>query len=242
MSERFACNVTGQNRSTYRRPGADSQSDADLREWLRIYSRENPGRGFRQAYRALRSQGWLVNHKKIQRLWREEELKVPQSARSDKAVERAPVGINHSDTLWDTGVHFVTTMSGNRVFITAVIDRNTRECVACVVDRGDICGRLLASRLRDVKAGGRSLPQMIYYDDNARWLRAALQLGVGSDVELLPIKQSSIGGSRALDVFRLAMHQECLSGNNFWSVATARRAVIQWVYQYNRRRGGIAAE
>jgi putative transposase len=84
VSERFACRVTGQHRATQRRqPTSTTPADPDgaLRAWLREYARHHPRRGFRLAYHDARGEGWWVNHKKIQRLWREEGLRVPQRRR-----------------------------------------------------------------------------------------------------------------------------------------------------------------
>lgn len=84
VSERLACRVTGQNRTTQRRPPAASTADdpgAALRGWLRAWAKNHPRRGFRNACHDARGEGWQVNHKKIQRLWREEGLRVPQKRR-----------------------------------------------------------------------------------------------------------------------------------------------------------------
>jgi putative transposase len=78
VSERFACRVTGQNRTTQRRaPAGTSTADPDADAGLRQYAKDHPRRGFRPAYHDARGEGWGVNHKKIQRLWREEDLRVP---------------------------------------------------------------------------------------------------------------------------------------------------------------------
>lgn len=80
VSERFACRVTGQHRTTQRHQAkaeTPTDPDAGLRQWLRDYAKAHPRRGFRPAYHEARGEGWSVNHKKIQRLWREEGLRVP---------------------------------------------------------------------------------------------------------------------------------------------------------------------
>ena len=84
VSERFACRVAGQHRATQRRQPVSAtpdDPDAALRYWLRAYAKDHPRRGFRPAYHDDRGEGWPVNHKKIQRLWREEGLRVPQRRR-----------------------------------------------------------------------------------------------------------------------------------------------------------------
>jgi putative transposase len=82
LSERRACQITGQHRSTQRhQPRRGGDRDEALRERLRKLSAEHPRWGCRLAWGAVRAEGWAVNRKKIQRLWREEGLRVPQRKR-----------------------------------------------------------------------------------------------------------------------------------------------------------------
>ena len=81
VSAWFACRVIGQHRTTQRhRPRSQTPTDPDAapREWLRQWAHDHPRWGFRRAYHAARAEGWYVNHKRLQRLWREEGLRVPQ--------------------------------------------------------------------------------------------------------------------------------------------------------------------
>jgi hypothetical protein len=87
----IACRVTGQPRATQRHePAAATPEDPDgaLRAWLRQYGKEHPRRGFRPAYHDARSEGWVVNHKEVQRLWREEGLKVREAQSINDCVPR----------------------------------------------------------------------------------------------------------------------------------------------------------
>ena len=77
-SERHACHVLGQPRSTQRRvkklPGDEEALRTDV---IRLASRF--GRyGYRQITNLLRIEGWEVNHKRVERIWRQEGLKVPR--------------------------------------------------------------------------------------------------------------------------------------------------------------------
>lgn len=95
MSERAACRATGQHRSAQRRPPAGRRGadpDSGLREWLRQWAKTHPRQGFRRAYHDARAEGWAVNHKKIQRLWRAEGLRAPVRRRRKRLggpVERS---------------------------------------------------------------------------------------------------------------------------------------------------------
>ena len=86
LSERRACLITGQHRSTQRhQPPRGGDRDDALRERLRRLSAEHPRWGYRLAWGAVREEGWAVNRKKVQRLWREEGLRVPQEAETPPA-------------------------------------------------------------------------------------------------------------------------------------------------------------
>ena len=78
VSERFACRVAGQHRSTQREPrAAVPVDDGELRSELRAIAKAHPRWGYKMATRVVRRQGWRVNRKRVQRLWREEGLKRP---------------------------------------------------------------------------------------------------------------------------------------------------------------------
>ncbi len=72
-----ACRIVGQHRSTQRRPVTRGKGDDALRARLHAFSRKHKRWGYRKAWAVLRDEGWDANRKKIQRLWREEGLKVP---------------------------------------------------------------------------------------------------------------------------------------------------------------------
>jgi len=87
VSERWACRVTGQHRSTQRREPVVAADDQALRAVLRTFACERKRWGYRRAHEHLLDEGWQVNRKRVQRVWREEGLRVPRRVR-----KRPPVG------------------------------------------------------------------------------------------------------------------------------------------------------
>lgn len=78
VSERRACKVVDQPRSTQRlEPPVPTDDDLALWAFLRDFSRRHPRWGWRKAAVAAKTEGWRVNHKRIHRLWRDEEFRVP---------------------------------------------------------------------------------------------------------------------------------------------------------------------
>jgi transposase InsO family protein len=82
LSERRACRYVGQHRSTQRHGLKRAEDDAALRAELRTISQERPRWGYRRAHALLGEEGWEVTRKRVQRLWREEGLRVPQRTAS----------------------------------------------------------------------------------------------------------------------------------------------------------------
>jgi putative transposase len=109
-----------------------------MREWLRQYAKDHPRRGFPPAYHDARAEGWVVNHKKIQRLWRDEGLRVPQRRRRKRlgaSTTPIPPVADRPNTLWAVDFQFDATTDGRPVKIVSIVDEHTRECLGRLVDR-----------------------------------------------------------------------------------------------------------
>jgi putative transposase len=82
VTERRACRVVGQPRSTQRLPApVPTDDELALRAFLRDFSRRRPRWGWRRAARAAKDAGWRINAKRIHRLWIAEGLRVPYRKR-----------------------------------------------------------------------------------------------------------------------------------------------------------------
>ena len=77
VSERLACRVLGQHRSTQRKPPKGRADDAALTAYIVALATEYGRYGYRRITALLRAAGWAVNVKRVERIWRREGLKVP---------------------------------------------------------------------------------------------------------------------------------------------------------------------
>ena len=92
VSQRRACAVVGQHRSTQRRSPAEPRpAEAMLRDRLRQIARAHPRWGWRKAYWLLRGEGVMVNRKRVRRYWAEEGLK-RAGQNPQKAADRSAAG------------------------------------------------------------------------------------------------------------------------------------------------------
>ena len=140
VPERWACRLVGQHRSTQRHQPMEPDRDRALREQLRGFSRAHPRWGYRRAHAQLREAGWSINRKAVQRLWREEGLRVPARRRKRQRLGVRPrrrIGWPPSipNHVWALDYQFDQTTDGRILKLLNVVDEHTREALVIQVDR-----------------------------------------------------------------------------------------------------------
>jgi putative transposase len=132
VSERWACRVVGQHRSTQRHEPKTADDDAVLRAELRKFSAERPRWGYRRAHHRLRELSWAVNRKRVQRLWRQEGLRVPQRKRKrrrlgDSTVPAERLRAERPNHVWAFDLQFDQTADGRALKLLNIVDEFTRD-------------------------------------------------------------------------------------------------------------------
>lgn len=239
VSERFACRVTGQHRSTQRRPAGAQQPtdrDAPLRAWLRDWARNHPRQGFRRAYHDARGEGWAVNHKKIQRLWRQEGLRVPQRRRRKRIGDSTVTSVTADapNRVWAVDFQFDATDDGRPVKIVSIVDEHTRECLGGLVERSITADRLIDEL--DRIATGRGYPAALRSDNGPELACQAMRNWAGERVGLAFIPPGQPWRNGYIESFNGRLRDECLNINNFWSLTQARVVISDWKDDYNHYR------
>lgn len=178
VSQRRACRLVGQHRSTQRKPPAaegPSDPDAGLRAWLRDWAKDHPRWGYRRAYHAARNEGWVVNHKKLQRLWRDEGLRVPVKRRRKRAgTSTAPQQRSQApNQIWGIDFQFDATDDGRPVKILHVIDEYTREILGGIAAQS-ITGADLAAHLDQITNLRGTAPTVLRLDNGPEMISTAL--------------------------------------------------------------------
>jgi putative transposase len=140
VSERWACKVVGQHRSTQRHEPRRADDDGAVRSRLREISTERPRWGYRRAHHLLCEEGWEINRKRVQRLWREEGLRVPARRRKrrrlgDSTVPARRLRAERPNQLWALDFQHDQTADGRALRLLNVIDEFTRESLEMLVAR-----------------------------------------------------------------------------------------------------------
>lgn len=239
VSERMACRLAGLSRSAYRRPlNGDTIADPDraLRDWLRAYAKKHPRWGYRRAYHDARGEGWAVNHKRIQRLWREEGLRVPQRRRRKRvgsSTADAPAA-TEANMVWAVDFQFAADEQGRAIKICSIVDEHTRECIGGIVDRSITADRLTA-HLEDL-VGQRGAPAVLRSDNGPEFISEAMADWAGTRTGLFYIPPGSPWHNGYVESFNSRLRDECLNINSFYSLLHARVVISDWKNEYNHDR------
>ena len=171
ISERHACRLVGIARSTVRYRPQRVAADAGLRRRLHELAGARPRFGYRRLHILLRREGILVNHKRVERLYRLDGLAVPRRRRKRAARPRSgprPAPLR-PDEHW--GLDFLSDglASGRRIRLLTVVDDCTRECLTLVADTS-LSGVRVAREL-DRLITERGRPSTIVSDNGADFQR-----------------------------------------------------------------------
>jgi putative transposase len=239
-SQRRACQALGVSRSTQRyRPCADDEEQRLVARILELV-REHPRYGYRFMTALLRREGWVVNRKRVYRLWQQEGLQVPKKQRKKRRLGTSAGGCvrrraEHKNHVWAWDFVFDRTASGRSIKWLSIVDEYTRECVALEVDRNMTADDVL-NVLRDLFVI-RGVPQHIRSDNGPEFIAHAIRRFLEqAGVEALYIEPGSPWENGYAESFHSRLRSELLNAEIFDNVASAQALSAAWRSQYNQHR------
>jgi putative transposase len=224
-----------------RREPCVASDDAALRAALCKISEERPRWGYRRAHTRLLEQGWSLNRKRTQRLWREEGLRVPRRRRKrqrlgESTVPAKRLSAQRPDHVWAVDFQFDQTADGHILKLLHVVDEFTREALAIECRRRIDADATVATLDRLVAARGRA-PEHIRCDNGPELTANALRdwcrfSGAGSAY----IDPGSPWQNPYVESFGSRIRDELLGVELFSCLAEAKVMVEDWREDYNERR------
>jgi putative transposase len=160
VSERRACRCARQYRSSQRYQRRLQGDEALLRERLRLLARRHPRYGYRRIHALLRREGWACNRKRVQRLWRDEGLRLPPKARRRRRGRRMPghVTAARPNQVWALDFLVDRTADGRPIKILTITDEHTREALATPAARCITSDDAVSALERVVERRGHARP------------------------------------------------------------------------------------
>jgi putative transposase len=176
VSERRACRLTSQHRSSQRYRRRLVPEEALLRQRLQLLARGHPRYGYRRIHAILRREGWACNRKRVQRLWRDEGLRLPAKSKRRRRGPRMPghLAAAAPNEVW--AIDFVSdrTADGRPIKILTVTDEHTREALATPAARRMGADDTVNTLERIVALRGQA-PKMIRCDNGPEFVSQSLR-------------------------------------------------------------------
>lgn len=236
VSIRRACRALRFNLSTcfywHRRP-----DQAPLRMRLRELAAARVRYGYLRLHVLLRREGWVVNHKRVYRLYKLEglclRLKTPKKRLSRQRVEGPPA--TKPNECWSMDFIADRLAGGHSYRALTIVDTFTRECPAIEVD-SSLTGARVAAVLEDLKKS-RGVPARLKVDNGSEFTSRALDAWV----HLNGVKLEFSGPGKPTDnpyieSFNGRLRAECLNQHWFETLQQAREEIEQWRKDYNEQR------
>ena len=240
VSERRACRVVGQCRATQQYVPCRLEDEEPLRTRIVGLARAFGRYGYRRITALLQQEGWRVNHKRVERIWREEGLKVPQKqpkrARlwlaDGSCVRQRPLYPNH---VWSYDFVMERTRDGRPLKLLTIVDEYTRECLAIAVRR-----RLTSREVQEVLGElflRYGCPTHIRSDNGPEFIARALRAWYRIlAVAPLFIEPGSPWENGYVESFNGKLRDELLNGELFYTLHEAQVLIERWRRQYNTQR------
>ncbi len=236
VSARRACGVVSCHRATfyYR---AKRRDPTPLRMRLRELAAARPRFGYRRLAILLRREGWRVNHKRVYRLYGEEQLAVRTRRRKKRAshLRVVPLRPTRPNEQWCMDFMADRLEDGRRIRILTVEDVFTRECLAVEVDVSLVSARVV--RVLERLVGQRGAPAVITVDNGSEFYsRRTDAWAYQQGVRLLFSRPGKPMDNPFIESFNGRLRDEHLNVELFFSVADAQRKILEWQRDYNEDR------
>jgi putative transposase len=240
VSERWACRVVGQHRSTQRYTPTAAVDEEALRARLREISAERPRWGYRRAHAQLAGEGWVVNRKRVQRLWREEGLRVPQRRRKrqrlgDSTVPADRLRAERPGQVWAIDFQFDQAFDGRAIKVLNIVDEFTREALAMHAAHNITADDTV--RVLEQLARQRGAPEHVRCDNGPELTAHALRDWCRlSKTATAFIEPGAPWQNPFVESFNGRVRDELLDVELFSCLAEAQVLIGDWREDYNQRR------
>jgi len=240
VSERRACRVLGQHRSTQRHKPEDDADEQRLTADIIALATDYGRYGYRRIHALLENSGWRVSRSVVERIWRREGLKVPQRQpkrrrlwlNDGSCIRLRPLRENH---VWSYDFVEDRTQDGRKFRMLNVIDEFSRKCLALVPLR-----RFRSPDVIDVLADlfiEYGAPDHIRSDNGPEFVAHAVRTWLGRlGVTTLYIEPGSPWENGYIESFNARLRDELLNGEIFYSLGEVRCVTAWWREHYNTTR------
>ncbi|MEZ5976753.1 MAG: IS3 family transposase [Planctomycetota bacterium] len=233
LSERRACRLAGQSRSTQRYVRLRIDSPEFVRR-LRELASERPRFGYRRLGVLLRREGHVANHKRVYRIYASEGLAVRRKARKRVAqADREPrVIATRVNECWSMDFVSDCLADGRSFRVLTVVDDFLKQCPTLEVDFSLPAVRVIRALERAIELYGK--PDAIRIDNGPEFTSRHFDAwAYAQGIELRFIRPGKPVENTYIESFNSRFRDECLNQHWFADLAHARNVIEDWRVDYN---------
>ncbi len=236
LSERRALGIVEMSASSLRYVPAPDHN-VELRQQIVTLAHRHRRYGAGMIYLKLRQSGQIVNHKRVDRLYRQERLQIKRRRRKKvPATDRQPLlRPDAANEVWSMDFVFDRVVGGRPVKILTIVDDGTHESVAVIPEHA-FGGHQVVRTLERISHEGRA-PKIIRTDNGKEFTSKAMLIwAFDNQVDLRLIEPGKPNQNAYIESFNGRLRDECLNEHWFLNLDHARELIEAWRREYNEER------
>jgi putative transposase len=237
LSIRRACKLIGLSRTSFHYRPAAKPDEEVIRKRLRELAQTRRRFGCPRLHVMLRREGFVINHKRTERIYRQEGLilRIRRRKKMSSLLRTDIPKPDYSNHIWSMDFMRDSLANGRAIKILAVVDEYTRKCFRIEVDTS--INGVRVTRVLDEIARVEGLPEIIIIDNGPEFIGKALDAwAYQRGVKLTFIRPGKPVENAYIESFNGRFRDECLNENWFLTLEHARRIIEKWRIDYNNER------
>ena len=238
LSARRCCDIVNMPRSSYAYKKKHKPDEEEIRNKLKELAEAKPKYGYRMLHVLLRRKGYVINHKRTERIYGEEKLSLRKKRKRRKTGSMYRTEVPKSERqnhIWSMDFVSDAVSSNRKIKMLTVVDTFTRKCLDILVDTS-INGYRVC-RVLDEIVLREGQPEMIIVDNGPEFSGRALdEWAYRKGIKIHFIRPGKPVENAFIESFNGRLREECLNSHWFTSVDHAKSLVSEWKSDYNENR------
>lgn len=235
FSQNKSCRLVKIDVSTYRYKSV-KKDDSDLRKKILELAHKHKKYGYRRIFETLKEKGEKCNHKKIYRIYKEENLSVIRKKRKPRVKRMSTLVLaSLPNEIWTMDFVSDSLANGRKIRTLNILDIVTRESLSIEVDFSLPARRVI--RVLDRLLETRGTPKSIRIDNGTEFTsKIFVEWANKNNIKLVYIQPGKPTQNCHIESFNGKFRDECLNENLFLSLNHAKELIEDWRIYYNTER------
>ena len=235
FSQSRSCRLVHLDNSTYKYKSVKKDAK-DLREKIIHLAHKHKKYGYRRIFETLKNEGEIYNHKKVYRIYKEENLAVRRKKRKPRIKRMSTLILASSpNELWTMDFVSDSLANGRKLRTLNILDIVTRESLSIEVDFSLPARRVIRTLDRLIEI--RGIPKSIRIDNGTEFTsKIFVEWAAENNIKLVYIQPGKPIQNCFIESFNGKFRDECLNENLFFSLNHAKELIESWRIYYNTER------